>query len=382
MASILFLSTMNGGPWGGSEELWSRAALLLARGGHEVGCAAFDWPEREERFAALRGAGCAVWALPNWRRRKGTTVDRLVHEGLAKPAQVIAVRTLPWRRFDHVVVSQGAWDEVTTPPFRALDRLARGYSIVYHSYSEHALPRRPEVLRRLVLGARHNFFASARIREVLGGRLGVDPPGAAVFHNPLAFPMPAEAPRWPDPAGPLRLVGMGAIHCDTKAQDLLIEALAGERWRGRAWRLDLFGEGPDRARIEALARARGLADRIALRGHTADVAGALAEAHLLVQASRVEAMPIAVHEAMAMARPALVTRIGDMPRWIQDGETGFVAERPEVGEVERALEAAWAARERLPAMGRAARDELLARFPADPVREFAEALVAAAAPRP
>ncbi len=45
-----------------------------------------------------------------------------------------------------------------------------------------------------------------------------------------------------------------------------------------------------------------------------------------------------------MARPCLVTRIGDMPRWIRDGESGFVADRPEVGEVRRALERAWEAR--------------------------------------
>lgn len=232
-----------------------------------------------------------------------------------------------------------------------------------------------------MLGARRNLFAAARVREVLAARLGIEPPGAEVFHNPLAFPVPPEAPRWPDPGGPLRLVGMGTLAFDTKAQDVLIEALAAERWRGRAWRLDLFGEGPDRSRIEALVRARGLADRVALRGHTANVAGALSEAHLLVQASRVEAMPIAVHEAMAMARPSLVTRIGDMPRWIQDGETGFVAERPEPELVGRALEAAWAARDRLQALGRAARDEFLARFPADPVGAFSETVVAAAIPR-
>ena len=53
-----------------------------------------------------------------------------------------------------------------------------------------------------------------------------------------------------------------------------------------------------------------------------------------------------------MARPCLVTRIGDMPRWIRDGETGFVAERAELEEVGRALERAWEARPRLREMGR------------------------------
>jgi glycosyltransferase involved in cell wall biosynthesis len=380
MASILFLSSMNGGPWGGSEGLWSRAAARLAAEGHQVACAAFDWPEKAPRWAALRAAGCEVLPLPNWRRRKATALDRLVHEALAKPAQVLAVRRLPWRRFDHVAFSQGAWDELTTAPFRRLDALARSYSIAYHSYQEGATPRRLDDLRRLVRGARWNFFASERGRDVFADRLGIEPPDAAVLHNPLSFAVPEAEPAWPDPAGegPLRLVGVGMLHHDTKAQDVLLDALGTTAWRARAWTLELYGEGPDRAAIEARARALGLAERIHLRGHTNDVAGALAGAQLLVQCSRVEAMPIAVHEAMAMARPAVVTRIGDMPRWIPDGETGFVAERADPGEVGRALEAAWRARPRLREMGRRAREVFLARFPRDPVGEFAGWLLDAA----
>ncbi len=378
MASILFLSSMNGGPWGGSEGLWSRTAMRLAAEGHDVACAAFDWPGKERRFEELRAAGCAVLPLPNWRRRKATVLDWLVHEGLAKPAQTLAVRALPFGRYDHIAFSQGAWDEVTTQPFRRLDRLARSYSIAYHSYREEGTPRRPHDLRRIVRGARANLFASGRGREVLAERLGMDPPNAALLHNPLSFEPSTEEPAWPDDAGPLRLIGVGTLHFDTKAQDVLLRALAAERWRARAWTLELYGEGPERADIEALARALGLEGRVALRGHTADVAAALASAHLLVQPSRVEAVPISVHEAMAMARPCLVTRIGDMPRWIRDGESGFVAARPEAGDVAAALEAAWAARPRLREMGRRARAEFLARFPEDPVGEFAARLVAAA----
>lgn len=377
MASILFLSSMNGGPWGGSEGLWSRAAQRLAAEGHRVACAAFDWPEKAPRWQALRVGGCEVIPLPNWRRRKATLLDRLVHELLAKPAQTLAVRRLPWGRFDHVAFSQGAWDEVTTQPFRGLDRLARSYSIAYHSYQEIGGPRRQADLRRLVSGARWNLFASERGRAVLAERLALEPPNAVLLHNPLSFPVPDAEPAWPpaDGAGTLRLVGLGTLHYDTKAQDVLLDALSGEAWRAREWSLDLYGEGPQRADIEARARALGLGERVTVRGHTGDVGAALARAHVLVQCSRVEAMPIAVHEAMAMARPAVVTRIGDMPRWISHGETGFVAERPEPEEVARALEAAWRARGSLAELGRRARAVFLARFPRDPVGEFASRLV-------
>jgi glycosyltransferase involved in cell wall biosynthesis len=378
MASLLFLSTMNGAPWGGSEELWSRAAALLGREGHDVTCAAFAWAEKEPRLQALRAAGCRVHALPNWLRRKRNVLERLVHEGLAKPAQALAVRAIPLRRFDHVLVSQGGWSDVTARPFRRIDRLARGYSLVYHLYDEDGAPQRAGDLRRLALGARQNLFAAHRIREVLGARLGVEVPRASVFFNPLTVTVPESPPPWNRAAGPLQLAAVAALDCNRKAQDVLLEALSGDAWRRREWRLDLYGEGRDRSRLEALIRERGLAGRVELRGHTSDVAGALARAHLVLQATRFDAMPIVVHEAMAMARPCLVTPVGDMARWIRDGETGFVAARAEPAAVASALEAAWAARDRWEEMGRRAREEFLARFPPDPARVFADVVLAAA----
>lgn len=378
MASLLFLSTMNGSPWGGSEELWSRAAALLAGEGHAVTCAVFAWREKAARLDALRSAGCQVRALPNWRRRKRTAIDRFVHEALAKPAQALAVRVLPWRRFDHAIVSQGGWTDATAVPFRCLGRLARGYTLVYHSYSEVDAPAHPDDLRRLALGARQNLFAAHRIREVLAARLGVDLPGAAVFGNPLTVSVPPDPPAWNRAPGPVRFAALGSLHFGSKAQDVLVDVLSREAWRTRDWRLDLYGEGKDRGRLEALVRERGLDGRVALHGHTSGVARALADAHLVIQPSRIDAMPIVVHEAMAMARPCLVTSVGDMPRWIRDGETGFVAARAEPETLSRALEAAWAARGRWEEMGRRAREEFLARYPASPVRSFADLVLAAA----
>jgi glycosyltransferase involved in cell wall biosynthesis len=379
MASLLFLSTMNGLPWGGSEELWSRAAALLAREGHAVTCALFAWPEKRARLQALRSAGCDVRPLPNWGRRKSNPAARLVHEALAKPALELAIRKLPWPCFDHVIVSHGGWNEATWRPFRRLDRLARSYTLLHHSYSEDLPPDRPDDLRRLVLGARQNLFAAHRALEVLTARLGVEPPGAAVFANPLTFVPPSFPPPCDTAHGPVRLAMLGALDFASKAQDVVVEALAREAWRDRDWRLDVYGDGKDRKRLAALVRARGLEGRVDIHGFVADVEGALARAHLVVHPSRVDAMPIVLHEAMGMARPCLVTRVGDMARWIADGETGFVAARPDEEAVARALEAAWAARGRWAEMGRRARERFLATVPADPVRRFADQVLETAA---
>jgi glycosyltransferase involved in cell wall biosynthesis len=377
VTSFLFLSTMNGAAWGGSEPLWASAAALLAREGHQVICAAFDWPGKRERLRPIESAGGRVHLLPNWGRPKRTPVERIAHEALARPAVRLALRALPIGRVDHVVLSQGTWDDAVSGPYRSACRRARGYTLVSHNYSEEAPPRRPRMLAGLVAGARANLFAADRARAVLSLALGIEVPRAAVVFNPLSFDPPEQPPPLPR-TGPVRFAVMAALDLSRKAQDVLVEALAAPGWAPRDWRLDLYGGGPDRERLAALVRARGLEQRVTLRGHVSDVAGALSTAHVLVQATHRDAMPIAVHEAMALGRPCLVSRIGDMPDWITEGRTGWVCDRVDLAELGRGLERAWAARERWSEMGKLARQEFGTRFPRDPASAFAERLLQAA----
>src|SRR5687768_6677853 len=68
--SIFFISAMNGGPWGGSEELWYRSAVHAAKTGRKVGCALYYWPGKEQLVADLVAAGVAITWLPNEGRTK------------------------------------------------------------------------------------------------------------------------------------------------------------------------------------------------------------------------------------------------------------------------------------------------------------------------
>ena len=51
---------MSGSPWGGSEELWSRAALELARRGVMVAASVYHWPSPSQRVVELKEAGVKV----------------------------------------------------------------------------------------------------------------------------------------------------------------------------------------------------------------------------------------------------------------------------------------------------------------------------------
>ena len=159
---------------------------------------------------------------------------------------------------------------------------------------------------------------------------------------------------------------------------MLLRALASECWRARAWTLDLFGEGPVCGDIEALAARSGSRTGSSCAATSRTSRRRSPRRTSWSSAPRVDAMPIAVQEAMAMARPSLVTRVGDMPRSIRDGETGFVAERAEPGSGGSRPGARVEARPRLREMAGAGRAQLLARFPRDRVGEFAANLLAAA----
>src|SRR5208283_3407857 len=57
---FVFISAMAGVPWGGSEELWSRAALRLHQEGHEVSASVVWWPQFASEVARLAQQGVEV----------------------------------------------------------------------------------------------------------------------------------------------------------------------------------------------------------------------------------------------------------------------------------------------------------------------------------
>lgn len=57
---IVFVSNMNGSPWGGSEELWSRAASALAREGVPVKASVYAWSPMHSKVAQLLADGVKI----------------------------------------------------------------------------------------------------------------------------------------------------------------------------------------------------------------------------------------------------------------------------------------------------------------------------------
>jgi sugar transferase (PEP-CTERM/EpsH1 system associated) len=136
------------------------------------------------------------------------------------------------------------------------------------------------------------------------------------------------------------VVGTVARLDPVKAQTQLIEAvsnLVAVHESPRDTRLFIVGEGPERARLEALIHARGLEREVTLTGARSDVPQLLAAFDVFALPSHIEGVSIAILEAMASGLPVVATRVGGNPEVVVDGTTGALVAPGAVDELAEAL---------------------------------------------
>jgi GalNAc-alpha-(1->4)-GalNAc-alpha-(1->3)-diNAcBac-PP-undecaprenol alpha-1,4-N-acetyl-D-galactosaminyltransferase len=104
--------------------------------------------------------------------------------------------------------------------------------------------------------------------------------------------------------GSQQIAAMGRL-TPQKGFDLLIDAFAQAAEGHPRWSLTILGEGPERAGLEALIRARGLEGRVRLAGWEAEPSAVLRNCDAFVLSSRFEGFPNALLEAMALGLPAI-----------------------------------------------------------------------------
>jgi len=88
----------------------------------------------------------------------------------------------------------------------------------------------------------------------------------------------------------------------------------------------LFGDGPDRADLEALVSRPPLRGRAFILGEDPDAARLLPAIDLFVLPSLAEGMSNALLEAMAEGIPVVATRVGGNAEVIEDGRSGLLVE--------------------------------------------------------
>ncbi len=172
---------------------------------------------------------------------------------------------------------------------------------------------------------------------------------------------PARFDRWftgrPVAAGPV-LVHVSNFRTVKRVPDL-IDVLVRVR-RVVPARLVLVGDGPERAAVEALAQARGVAAAVAFAGPRPDVADDLPHADAFLLPSATESFGVAALEAMSAGVPVVAYRVGGLPDVV--GDTGLLVAPFDAAAYADAVLALAGDPDRRAALGAAARARAVACF--------------------
>ncbi len=247
------------------------------------------------RPATLSAVGRVAREL---RRRHVPIVHGYLFEG-----NFLAAAIGRWGRFPVVLVSK-----------RSLDRYAR-----------------PD--RRLAAWATNRaadrVLANATaVRDIVIAHEGCRPEKIDLIPNGVALPErpPAPTPARPeaDERGDGPLVGMVGRLGWKKGYEHALAAFALLRSRLPTLRVDIIGDGPLRADIEARIERLGLSTCVRLLGQRNDVPRHLLRFECFVLSSVIEGMPNALLEAMALGRPVVTTAAGGSAEVVEDGRSGLV----------------------------------------------------------
>ena len=364
--------------WGGSEELWSATAAVLASDGHRVTVFKSGVDAAEPRIRRLRALRCRIHDLARFplMPRRLFPLLRSLSSGAAYGHEVVRLLNglALSRRPDLVVVSQGGNHDgyVFAEVCR---RLRLPYAIVSQKASDLYWPAdwQQKTIAAVYRAARACFFVSEHNRRLTEEQLGFALPRAAVVRNPFLVPWEPRAD-WPDDGRELRLACVGRLHPKEKGQDLLLRVLARRRWRERPLSVAFYGDGLQRDSLERMARNLGLAN-VTFAGFVRDVAAIWSAHHALILPSRCEGLPIALVEAMLSGRVPIVTDVGGNAEVVDDGATGYLAAAPTEDALDEAMERAWNERHRWREIGAAAAARIRTLIPREPERCFARRLV-------
>jgi glycosyltransferase involved in cell wall biosynthesis len=125
-----------------------------------------------------------------------------------------------------------------------------------------------------------------------------------------------------------------------KRLDLLLDALAQLRARGRRLPLTIIGDGPERARLERYAAELRLADQVRFVGAVPPerIAETIGDADVFAFPALGEGFGLAAAEALVLGVPVIATRDGGGVTDIVPESGGGRLVAPDVGQIARAIE--------------------------------------------
>jgi glycosyltransferase involved in cell wall biosynthesis len=133
------------------------------------------------------------------------------------------------------------------------------------------------------------------------------------------------------------VVGSVAVLTEQKGMTYLMQAARTIVDRMPSARIVIVGGGPLEEPLKRQAESLGLSGHVLFAGWRADVSELMLAFDVFVMSSLWEAMPLALLEALAAARPIVLTTVGDNRRIVQDGAAGRLVPPRDAGAIASAV---------------------------------------------
>ena len=360
-------------PWGGSEELWWRAARLLQMDGHHIVVNYKYWPEKARQLSEIEHHGGSVWL-----RNKPKGYFQSQREILKRVFSRNGIED-PWLKSEKpqaVMITLGYHPDRIPIADECL-QLGIPYAINVQCASNFFFIHSDnlEDYRRWYHGAESVCFVSAENQHKVENNLAASLTNAEIVANPFNVPYDS-CPEWPSTYPVFKVAVVGRIHFQSKGQDLVVDVMKHDKWRNRNIEINFYGHDQGNlGQLQALIQRYGLERQLKYAGFVDDVRDIWSQNHALLLPSRYEGAPLVVIEAMLCNRIGITTDIGRNRELIDDGISGFVADGAIIRLLDDALERAWQQREHWQLMGQLAGQHIRERYPQDPIRVFADRII-------
>lgn len=170
---------------------------------------------------------------------------------------------------------------------------------------------------------------------------------------------------------PVRICSVARLD-SPKDHSTLLRALA--ELRLERWELDLVGEGPLEPALRSQATELGIGERVHFLGYQPDPAGTLARAQIFVLASRSEAFPRSILEAIRAGLPVVASDVGGVSEAVIPGINGLLVPPQNPQALRTAIGRLLASAAYRQELGNAGRQAFEARFQAQTMVDKTEAI--------
>ena len=191
------------------------------------------------------------------------------------------------------------------------DRMSPGKALIFRLAERMAAPW----AQRIVTVCRYENELAIRHRIAPGEKLDIVYNGSPDIPPELRANPTQQPPR----------IVMVARFDHPKDHKTILDAVAG--LGDRPWQLDLIGDGPLEAAARAQAVALGISGRVNFLGACREVAARLAQCQIFALASRSEAFPFTILEAMRAGLPVIASDVGGVGEAVLHEVTGFLSPR-------------------------------------------------------